>query len=69
MSRVRIKQNRCKGCYLCLAWCPRKNLKKDTALNEAGIFAVTVIDENNCTGCGMCFAVCPECCIEIESQV
>lgn len=68
MSKVKIRPQRCKGCYLCLTWCPKKNLKKSSVLNEAGIFAVTVVDENNCSGCGMCFAVCPDCCIEITQD-
>ncbi|MFA5039520.1 MAG: 4Fe-4S dicluster domain-containing protein [Candidatus Omnitrophota bacterium] len=66
MSKVRINKKRCKGCHLCLIWCPKKNLKADTVLNEAGVFPAVVIDEENCVGCGMCFVMCPDCCITIE---
>jgi len=68
MAKIKINSKKCKGCQLCIAFCPKKNLKLDTKLGDAGIFPVIVIDENNCSGCGMCFQVCPDVCIEIEGQ-
>ncbi len=68
MAKVRINKERCKGCGLCLAVCPKKNLKFVDELNAKGIFVVVAIDENNCTGCGMCYVMCPDACIEIENE-
>jgi 2-oxoglutarate ferredoxin oxidoreductase subunit delta len=66
MSKVKINKIRCKGCSLCVVCCPKKNLKLEDKLNEAGIFTAVVVDENNCTGCGFCFIMCPDVAIEIE---
>jgi len=66
MPKVKIDKSRCKGCHLCVIFCPNKNLKPDTKLSDSGVFPVVVVDENNCSGCGLCFQVCPDICIEIE---
>ena len=68
MPKVRIGKNRCKGCYLCIAFCPKKNIRVDSQLNESGIFAAVIVDGKNCIGCGMGFQVCPEAWIEIEGS-
>jgi len=68
MPRVKIDRNRCKGCRLCITFCPKKNLKTDTQLNEIGIFPAVVCVAEECTGCGLCYVMCPEACIEIEVE-
>jgi len=68
MAKVRIHKELCKGCRLCIAVCPKKNLKVGEKINAKGIFTVVVIDENNCSGCGMCYVMCPDACIEIENE-
>ncbi len=66
MPKVKINKKRCKGCQLCVLFCPKKNIKTDTVFNEKGILTVTVVDEAACSGCGLCFQVCPDVCIDIE---
>lgn len=66
MAKVKVDKKRCKGCLLCVAFCPKKNLKPGEVINESGIFPVTVVCEDACTGCGICYLMCPDCCIEIE---
>jgi len=66
MAKVKINKKRCKGCNLCVVYCPKKNLKLEDKLNEAGIYTAMAIDESNCTGCGFCFIMCPDAALEIE---
>ncbi len=68
MSKVRINKDRCKGCNLCVVYCPKKNLKADDKLSQKGVFAAMIIDENNCSGCGLCFMMCPDSAIQIEGK-
>ncbi len=68
MAKVKINKKRCKGCRLCILFCPKKNLKVDEAMNESGLFPAAVIDIDACTGCGFCYVMCPEACIEIEIE-
>ena len=67
MAKIKLNKKRCKGCGLCVVFCPKKNIKADSALNESGIYPAVIIDEANCSGCGMCFIMCPDVCIEIEN--
>ena len=68
MAKIKINKNRCKGCQLCILFCPKKNIKVDEGLNESGVFAAAVISGEECTGCGFCFVMCPDVCIEIEAS-
>jgi 2-oxoglutarate ferredoxin oxidoreductase subunit delta len=65
VATIKIKKDRCKGCELCLAACPRKVLRLSRDLNKKGIRFAEVGDKKKCVGCGLCFLVCPDACIEI----
>lgn len=67
MAKVKINKKRCKGCKLCIAVCPRKNLEVDKILTDAGVYPVIVIKEDDCSGCGFCFVMCPDVAIEVEA--
>lgn len=66
MAKIKINRNRCKGCQLCIVYCPKKNIKADQQVNESGFFPAVIISEDECTGCGICYLMCPDVCIEIE---
>ncbi len=68
MAKIKINSKRCKGCQLCIIFCPKKNIALDKNLNESGIAPAVIIAEDNCTGCGICFLMCPDSCIDISSE-
>ncbi|MBQ6654054.1 MAG: 4Fe-4S binding protein [Erysipelotrichaceae bacterium] len=64
MSRVkklRIDASWCKGCGICVAFCPRNVLKLE---NDR----ITVADEENCIKCGLCELRCPDYAIWLEES-
>ena len=65
MSKIVIDKEKCKGCLLCIEFCPRKVIKKSNKMNRYGIKAVEFIDNQTCIGCGHCLLVCAESCIEV----
>lgn len=67
--RVRIDFERCKGCGLCVAFCPRSVLAMTQALNNRGNHVVEVTAESACTGCRNCARVCPDVAIAIDRLV
>ena len=67
MAKIKINKQRCKGCGLCILFCPKKNLRKSAEINGAGLFPAEIISQENCTGCGICYLMCPDSCIEVES--
>jgi 2-oxoglutarate ferredoxin oxidoreductase subunit delta len=65
MPKLVIDQERCKGCQLCVEFCPPKVLAMSTTLNTRGFFPVMLVDEERCTLCAACAIVCPDTAIAV----
>ncbi|UCD15649.1 MAG: 4Fe-4S dicluster domain-containing protein [Candidatus Omnitrophota bacterium] len=66
--RVEIKKDKCKGCRLCILYCPTKHLKLSPQFNKKGRQFVEPRETTGCVGCGFCFSMCPDACIEIYTK-
>jgi 2-oxoglutarate ferredoxin oxidoreductase subunit delta len=56
-----IASDRCKGCELCVAACPRDCLALDTAtVNRLGYHPIELVSPGTCTSCAFCARVCPD---------
>ena len=66
--KITIPKERCKGCELCVTFCPKKVLEmsEQRETNEKGYRFVKVVNQKICTGCINCCIVCPDVCIEIK---
>ena len=67
MAKVTFREDRCKGCGLCVEVCPKKiiELSKDR-LNEKGYITAEVLEMDKCIGCAFCATMCPDCVITVE---
>lgn len=81
MAKVSVDKEKCKGCLLCVAFCPKGLLAQSKKLNRrganfiefsrkankkgGGIPPLAGHDTGECIGCAMCAVICPECCIEV----
>lgn len=65
-ANVYIIENRCKGCGLCVEFCPRNVLKISDAFNRKGYHPPFVAEPLACVGCHFCEEVCPEFAIYCE---
>jgi len=81
MAKIVIKQDKCKGCFLCLSFCPKGLIKKSAKLNKLGLNFAEFSRQDNlskggippkagdktteCIGCMQCAVICPDCCIEV----
>ncbi|MBU1113167.1 MAG: 4Fe-4S binding protein [Candidatus Omnitrophica bacterium] len=63
--KIVIDHDKCKGCQLCIFYCPVKHLKLTRQLNKRGVRFAETGPKTKCNGCGFCFQICPETCIEI----
>lgn len=59
---INIEPSRCKGCNICVTFCPKKIL----ALDELGV--IYVVDHEKCIKCSQCELRCPEFAIKITKQ-
>ncbi len=66
--QVKIKKDKCKGCGLCIAYCPTKHLSFSKGFNKKGRKYAQANKRNKCLGCGACFFVCPDTAIEIYGK-
>ena len=59
---LKIHINRCKGCGICVALCPKKVL----AVSE--VEKVMIVNENDCIKCGQCEIHFPDFAIFVEKS-
>ena len=56
-----IAVDRCKGCGLCVAVCPKGILVLDVStVNDLGYHPVRLADAAACTSCALCARICPD---------
>lgn len=64
-GKIEINQELCKGCELCIHFCPKKLITLSENLNMAGYLPSEFKETKECTGCATCATVCPEVAIEV----
>jgi 2-oxoglutarate ferredoxin oxidoreductase subunit delta len=57
---ITIIEDRCKGCSLCVTFCPSDTLKVSDEPNQKGVFVPMVVDISTCKGCNLCSKYCPD---------
>lgn len=68
--RLRVLEDYCKSCRLCVEFCPKKVLEMTTdRLNAKGVTYVVAARPADCIGCQTCVTVCPDAVIELFEEV
>lgn len=63
--RVRINEDFCMGCCLCVGACPGNSLELSNRLNAKGYRVIEFKLGQSCSGCCNCALMCPDAAIEI----
>jgi 2-oxoglutarate ferredoxin oxidoreductase subunit delta len=66
--QVRFNSDKCKGCELCLAFCPKGIIAMSTAVTSKGYRTASVSRQEECIGCQSCALVCPDGAIEVYRE-
>lgn len=60
-----IDTDRCKGCALCTAACPKQLIRMSSRVNRFGYNFAEQISPQQCNGCTACAICCPDGCISV----
>ena len=63
---VYIAEKLCKGCGLCVYYCPKGVLEMSDRLNKKGYNVAGVAYPDKCNDCRMCEINCPDFAIYVE---
>ena len=65
MPRPVFRNERCKGCELCVDACPKNIVAMSQEFNDKGYRPALCLDDSQCIGCAICARSCPDTVIEI----
>ena len=65
MAKLEIIRDRCKGCGICCASCPKKLLKLGEERNRNGYRVIVLSAPQEYTGCAICAEMCPDVAITV----
>lgn len=61
---IKIDREKCKGCELCVHFCPKNCIEVDESYNSRG-YRPARPTVGECTGCAICARICPDIAIEV----
>lgn len=64
---IEVDEEYCKGCNLCIKFCPRDALEESEELTQKGIHKPVEV-EDRCNDCRLCELVCPDFAITVEEE-
>jgi 2-oxoglutarate ferredoxin oxidoreductase subunit delta len=68
MIEIVINPDYCKGCNICVAFCPRKVLQTSNNINSKGYMLPEAVNLDVCTQCMLCEIVCPDLAIAVTPK-
>ena len=68
MVTIGIDEDLCKGCGLCIMFCPQKVFEPSDTLNKKGVFPPRPVREDQCVECHLCELICPDFAVSIVKE-
>ena len=65
---IGIDGDLCKGCGICVDFCPKKVFDADNKINPRGYYQPAVNNPDDCVGCGLCELLCPDLAIVVMKK-
>jgi 2-oxoglutarate ferredoxin oxidoreductase subunit delta len=63
-----IDERYCKGCGICVRFCPKQVLEISKEVNSRGYYTPYVVDPDKCSNCHQCTLFCPDFAIFIVEE-
>lgn len=68
MVTIVIDEQYCKGCGLCIHYCPKMVFEKSDRMNTKGYSIPRLIAPERCSKCETCELICPELAITVKES-
>ncbi len=67
MRPIAFREDRCKGCSLCMTVCPKEIITMSPRFNKSGYKVVEVQEDKveSCNSCAACALICPDYAISV----
>jgi 2-oxoglutarate ferredoxin oxidoreductase subunit delta len=65
MAMIVVDAERCKGCELCISFCPKGLIRAAKKMNSRGFHAAELRHKRKCSGCAQCAMMCPDLAITV----
>ena len=62
---IKIKEDWCKGCGICIERCPVGALEESDHINKKGVRPPQLKKDNECNNCRLCELICPDLAITV----
>lgn len=66
--KITIDQKLCKGCGICVEFCPKHVLRMSKKVNENGFHLCEVASPDECVACRNCEMFCPDMAISVSAE-
>lgn len=57
---IEVNEANCKGCHICINFCPKKVLAPSKEINNKGVHPPVPENPGECVSCRMCEVMCPD---------
>jgi 2-oxoglutarate ferredoxin oxidoreductase subunit delta len=69
MGKIEISEEFCKGCALCVNFCPQKLIRIANHVSKKGYHPAEFFGaQGKCSGCTLCALICPDAAITVYRE-
>jgi 2-oxoglutarate ferredoxin oxidoreductase subunit delta len=63
---IKIDEDLCKSCNICVEFCPVGVYEQSGNVNKKGVHVPIPVNGDKCTNCGLCTLLCPDQAITVD---
>ncbi len=65
---IYLNSELCKGCLICMAFCPKEVYEFSNNQNKKGIHIPSPLNMEKCSKCNLCELMCPDQALRVENN-